>query len=96
MTIVGRKRLNAVITDARGSSTRGNAVLRISAPPPTTERTAWRIASVTKLKTNRHAIRWAKNLAPPVRAARMSTSTKNTNASSSGLSTSQSCPNTVL
>ena len=48
MTIVGRNRLKAVITDAPGSSRRGNAVLRISRPPPVTDRTAWRIASVTK------------------------------------------------
>ena len=46
--MVGRKRQKAVITEASGSSSRGNAVLRISRPPPTTDRTACRIASVTK------------------------------------------------
>src|SRR6185503_2196153 len=35
--IVGRKRLNEVVTEASGSSVRGNAVLRISPPPRTTE-----------------------------------------------------------
>ena len=48
IAIVGTKRLNAVITDAPGSSSRGNAVLRISRPPPVTDLTAWRIESATK------------------------------------------------
>ena len=39
MTIVGRKRMNAVITADSGSSARGNAELRISRPPLVTERT---------------------------------------------------------
>ena len=37
MIMVGTKRLNEVATDASGSSVRGNAVLRISPPPRTTE-----------------------------------------------------------
>ena len=69
ITTVGRKRLNATITDAVGSSMRGNAVLRISRPPPVTERTAWRIASVTKWKTNsaRHQVGEERDAAGPQR-----------------------------
>ena len=42
------KRLNAMITDEVGSSTRGNEELRISRPPDTTEPVALRTAPETK------------------------------------------------
>ena len=48
MTTVGRKRMNAVITDESGSSTRGNAMLRISRPPRVTDFTPSRTASEMK------------------------------------------------
>ena len=48
MIAVGRKRLKAMITEAIGSRTRGNAVLRISRPPDTTALVPSRTAPDTK------------------------------------------------
>ena len=48
MISVGRKRMNAVITADSGSSARGNAVLRISRPPPVTDLTDSRSESEMK------------------------------------------------
>ena len=57
---IGRKRKNAVITDARGNRARGNAVLRISRPPPTTDRAPCLTDMLTKRKANRHNMRLAR------------------------------------
>ncbi len=92
---VGTNFLIATSTDAPGSRIRGNAVLRISRPPPVTDLTAWRSASVTKWYANKAAIRCAKKSMPPVFWRMMSTSTKYTHESSSGLSSSQTWPTTV-
>src|SRR4051812_31359451 len=59
ITSVGRKRMNELITDEIGSSMRGNAVLRMSLPPWTTDFDPWRTESWTNWNANRQPIRWA-------------------------------------
>ena len=61
MIIVGRKRMNAVITADSGSSARGNAELRISRPPLVTDRTPTVIEFCTIWNRNSPATRCAKN-----------------------------------
>ena len=47
-------------TEDIGNSVRGNAVLRMSRPPLTTDFDASVSVELKKLKANRHAMRWAK------------------------------------
>jgi len=63
MSIIGRKRMNEVITADSGSSARGNAELRISRPPLVTERTPTVSALWMSWNTNSPPTRCAKKSA---------------------------------
>ena len=51
-------------TDSSGRRSRGKAVLRMSFPPPTTERAPRETEVLTSRKAKRLSIRWARKIDP--------------------------------